>query len=144
VDWAAILDLQSLLTKEKYLAGLPPFKARQMDDLRKICRAGKGEWWGAWAAENGQLLADMGVFFNSGGNSCLQLVETHPAYRRQGIGAKLLHWVTRRALSQPECKRVVIQAEADSGGQAFYAQSGAVIVENTVELTLPDRIPSYL
>jgi GNAT superfamily N-acetyltransferase len=137
-EWAEALRLQQLVATKKYLAGHPPFKVRQMAAFRSLCQAGLGEWWGAWMAEGpdqGRLVADMGLFFDSRGNSCLQQVETHPGFRRRGIGKQLLHQVTRRAFGRNGVRRLVIQAEADSPGDAFYARMGGRVVERTIELT---------
>ena len=131
-DWAQVLELQTLVAKEKYHAGTGDFKQPQMRDYRILTQRGIGEWWGAWY--EGKLVADMGIYACEDGLSCLQLVETHPDYRRRGFSRQLMCEVTRFALGPMQARSVVIQAEAGTNAERFYRKAGGRLSEYTVEL----------
>lgn len=97
------------------------FRTRQMARYRAMANKGKGAWYGAFEGE--RLVADLGIFTRENLGR-YQSVETHPDFRRQGIGGTLV-WRSA-ALAQRDfgVQAFVIVAEADSPAERLYHYLG--------------------
>ncbi|MGQ5523239.1 GNAT family N-acetyltransferase [Chitinimonas sp. PSY-7] len=97
------------------------FKRAQFANYRRMVDAGLGHRFGAW--RNGALLAELGIFANENGLARYQNVCTHPAWRRQGIAARLVYESGRWALAELGAHTLVIVAD-ESGPQRLYRSLG--------------------
>ncbi|HKX43071.1 MAG TPA: hypothetical protein VJO99_18075, partial [Burkholderiaceae bacterium] len=68
------------------------FRERQMARYGAMERAGLGRWFGVFTDDGQTLVADCGLF-TDGTLGRFQHVSTHPAWRRRGLCAALIHAV---------------------------------------------------
>jgi GNAT superfamily N-acetyltransferase len=97
------------------------FKERQMESYRSMTVAGMGEWFGAFSGED--LVADLGLF-HDGDLARYQSVETHPAYRRQGIAGNLVYRAGMYVFDRFAVGTLVIVADKDSAASRLYRSVG--------------------
>lgn len=107
------------------------FRRRQMNRYREMSHAGLGEWYGAFLDE--KLVADLGVF-HADGIGRFQTIQTHPAFRRRGIGAALVTKSARLALDEHDLQQLVIVAEEGLAPQRLYESIGFEIAERQIGL----------
>lgn len=100
------------------------FKRRQATAYRALAERGAGDWWGAFLGD--ELVADCGLFF-TGSLGRFQSVGTHPAWRRRGICAALIHEVSRRGLARGHT--LVMVAGTDEPAERIYRSVGYVPTE---------------
>jgi RimJ/RimL family protein N-acetyltransferase len=112
-------------------AGYALFKQRQMARYRDMAAAGLGAWFGVFIG--GQLVADSGIFHHQE-LARFQEVETHPDYRRRGIGGTMVYAAARYALAHFDIQTLVIVADRDSAPARLYASIGFETTEQQVGL----------
>jgi predicted GNAT family acetyltransferase len=80
---------------------------------------------GAWvrAFISHQLVANLGIFHNQMLGR-FQSVQTHPDYRRRGIGGMMVFEATRYALTHFGIDTLVIVADIDSAPARLYGSVG--------------------
>ena len=84
-DWQQSLDLGIRCYGDD---GSPEYRDRRTAARRRLTRAGRGAWFGAFS--RGRLVAQLGVCDAGGGVARYQHVETDPAARRQGLAGTLV------------------------------------------------------
>ncbi len=109
------------------------FRARRMEEYRRMARAGLGAWLGAFV--EGRLVADLGVFVD-GPVARFQAVETHPDFRRRGICGTLVHAGARHALSVLAAERLVMVADEHYHAARIYESLGFRPTERQLGLEL--------
>jgi GNAT superfamily N-acetyltransferase len=119
-------------------SGYALFKQRQMARYRAMAVAGLGAWFGAFIGE--QLVADAGVFHHRE-LARFQEVETHPDYRKRGIGGTLVYEAARYALAHYGIQTLVIVADRDSAPARLYASLGFEPAEAQVGLEWTPALP---
>lgn len=96
------------------------FHARRAADFR--CRKGAGDWWVA-RTQSGAIAGSMGLYFGRGLGR-FQHVDTHPAYRRQGVCRTLMRHVLADAVENHDYETLVIAVEEGTFTQKLYASFG--------------------
>lgn len=107
------------------------FRRRQMDLYRRMAESELGDWFGAFVGQ--RLVADLGIFKREGVGR-FQSVETHPEFRRQGIGGTLVFEAGRQAMAKHDLDTLVIVAEEESSAARLYESVGFQPVEKQVGL----------
>lgn len=79
-DWRQATALRAACYPDSERGGGAAFIAARMAAERRLTEAGHGSWFGAF--QDGQLMAQLGLFCGDGGIARYQNVETHPAARR--------------------------------------------------------------
>ena len=121
-DWERALVNQVICREPGHdEAGHRVFKQQQMARYREMAAGGLGAWFGAFIGR--QLVADLGIFHNQIVGR-FQLVETHPDYRRRGIGGTMVFEAARYALAHFGIDTLVIVAEMDSAPARLYGSVG--------------------
>ena len=122
LDWEQALANQVICREPEFdEAGYRIFRQRQMARYRAMTAGGLGAWFGAFIGR--QLVADLGIYHNQVLGR-FQSVETHPDYRRQGIGGTLVFEAARYALTHFGINTLVIVADADSAPARLYGWVG--------------------
>ena len=97
------------------------FKQRLRAGCRRWIEAGVASWWGAFDGE--RLIAQCGLV-PCGKLGRYQSVETHPAYRRQGVCGQLMTTVARDGLQRLGLTHLVLAAEVDGPALGLYERLG--------------------
>lgn len=127
-EWTRVLDNQVSSREDGYdEAQYRRFKATQLRGLRNMCRAGLGVWYGAFL--DGQLVADLGVFWDGRGLLRYQSVGTAPASRRQGLCGSLTYFAGEHARAHFQAERLVIVADEHGVARRVYESVGFEDVE---------------
>jgi ribosomal protein S18 acetylase RimI-like enzyme len=131
-DWEQALENQILCRDLEFEeTGYRVFRRRQMDRYRKMVESDLGDWFGAFADE--RLVADLGIFRDEDIGR-FQSVETHPKFRRRGIGGTLAFEAGRQAIAKHNLNTLVIVAEEESSAARLYRSIGFTPVEKQVGL----------
>jgi GNAT superfamily N-acetyltransferase len=131
-DWGQALENQVICREPEFdEVGFRAFRRGQMKRYRKMAATGLGEWYGAFVGK--RLVADAGVFLN-GRLGRFQSVQTHPDFRRRGIGGTLVFESGRQALTKHNLQTLVIVADETSGPTRLYETIGFEQVEEQVGL----------
>ncbi|MEW5958971.1 MAG: GNAT family N-acetyltransferase [Chloroflexota bacterium] len=131
-DWDQALANQILCREPGHEeAGYRLFKQRQLARYQAMAAAGLGAWFGAFIGQ--QLVGDLGLFHRQGLGR-FQEVETHPDYRRRGIGACMVFEASRYALKHFAVETLVIVADHDSAAARLYTSLGFEPTEQQVGL----------
>lgn len=133
-DWMQALENQVACHAAKFPgAEYRRFKARQMEEYRRMAEAGLGAWLGAFL--EGRLVADLGVFAD-GEVARFQAVETHPDFRRRGICGTLVYAGAQHALSALGARRLVMVADEHYHAARIYESLGFRATERQLGLEL--------
>lgn len=127
-DWDAALQLRLTVDRSPHTR---EFNLRRHDELRQLCLAGHGVWFGAFAGS--QMCSGMGVFTDGRGVARMQHVETHPDHRRRGLARVLLHEATAYALTEMKASSVVIVADPGYFAADMYRAVGFVDVHHQTQ-----------
>jgi len=121
-DWAKVLE-HHVLTRPEGFAVTPyrAFKTKRLENFQKLVSMGHGHWYGAF--KGAELVADMGIFHRED-ISRFQEVSTHPAHRRQGICAALVHYVSCAEQAARPGNRMVILADRGEPAERIYKSLG--------------------
>ena len=106
------------------------FDARKLAARRQLTEAGRAAWFGAFAA--GRLMAQLGLVPAGRGLARYQDVETHPAYRRQGLAGTLVWQAGRYGLAELGAARLVIVADPGYHAVRLYESLGFRPAEDQV------------
>jgi RimJ/RimL family protein N-acetyltransferase len=138
-EWEQALTQQVELREPEHdEAGYRRFMQGQMARYRAMAAAGLGTWFGAFVGR--QLVADLGIFHNQELGR-FQSVETHPDYRRRGIGGTMVYEAARYALTHFGIETLVIVADLDSAAARLYASVGFQPTEQQVGLEWWEKDP---
>jgi ribosomal protein S18 acetylase RimI-like enzyme len=96
-------------------------EARQAD-LRRMCEAGYGAWFGAFV--DGRMEAGAGLFTDGSGLARYQSVETHPDHRRRGLASALIQHAGHWGLTELRAATLVIVADPDYHAIDLYRRLG--------------------
>jgi len=133
-DWAAVLEQQVLTRPDGFAeAAYRSFKNKRLSVFRALIGAGHGHWYGAFKGP--ELVADMGIFHREG-ISRFQEVSTHPAHRRQGICAALVHNVSGKEQAARVGNRMVILADRGEPAERIYKSLGYAEIEQMQSVVL--------
>ncbi|MGA9533744.1 MAG: GNAT family N-acetyltransferase [Anaerolineales bacterium] len=121
-EWSAAVENQVISRELEFSEDeYRDFRQRQMARYRQMVESDLGDWYGAFV--DGRLVADLGVFIDEDVGR-YQSVQTHPDYRRQGIGGTLVFESGRQAIGKYGLKVLVIVAELDSRAASLYQSVG--------------------
>lgn len=139
-DFARLVDLwlaqnAALPPDEREGDGHETYCRRTAVTYRSMCEAGWGEWFGAFIDH--RLVASLGIVVRDGLGR-FQIVDTHPAFRRQGLAGTLLVHAGRYGRDQLGATELVITADADDVAKDLYLSVGFRTTEWLTELTLVD------
>jgi RimJ/RimL family protein N-acetyltransferase len=109
--------------------GLRAFCEREMLRMGAMQAAGLGHWFGVFssATDGAGPFAGCGLFRDGVGPGALgrfQAVDTHPAWRRQGLCKALIHAVCRHGFEQMGLETLVIVADPDDVAIGLYESLG--------------------
>ncbi|WP_111720446.1 GNAT family N-acetyltransferase [Homoserinimonas sp. OAct 916] len=135
-DWAAAIALQVANNTEEEPRGYTTFLIRRMATLRALQREGHGAWFGAFAGD--LMVSGCGVFSDGSGVARYQSVDTHPDYRRRGLGATVVHAAGTYALNTLGARTLVIVADPESGADRVYRSVGFTATETETLLEKTD------
>jgi GNAT superfamily N-acetyltransferase len=116
-DWQ-----QSLQLAVRCFGDDGPYLSRRAASRRRITRASRGAWFGAFAA--GRLVAQLGVCDAGQGLARYQDVETDPAARRRGLAGTLVWQAGRYAAEAFGARTLVIVADPAEGAIRIYRACG--------------------
>jgi GNAT superfamily N-acetyltransferase len=121
-EWEWAIENQ-VASRESHFteAGYRLFRQRQMSRYRAMAAEGLGSWYGAFLGD--RLAADLGIFAQ-GPLGRYQAVETHPDFRRKGIGGALVVRSAEHAQRKFGIQTLVIVADADSPAERLYHSLG--------------------
>lgn len=121
-EWRQVIELQLLRNDSNATdAEYRKYKEAQFVDYRKMVDADLGRWFGAF--KQAELVADMGIFFDDTVGR-FQLVETHPAHRRQGICSALVYHVSEWAFEHKPGCQLIIHADLHDVARSIYQNVG--------------------
>ncbi|EAQ67122.1 putative acetyltransferase [Marinomonas sp. MED121] len=118
-EWQEVIHNQlknSGLAKEE-----TGFLEKRFVDYRKMLDKGQGHWF--FAKKDGQILGDLGIFFD-GDNARFQQVGTVKEARNQGVCQSLVCFAGNYCLNKLRMKSLVIVADEGSQAQYIYQKLG--------------------
>ena len=136
-DWAQLAALRIALHEGAPDPLLPQFAEAKAREFRSIAEQARGAWFGAFI--NGRMRCGAGLFSDGSGDARFQNVETHPAFRRQGLASALVHELGVWGLGELGASRLVIVADPDYHAIELYRRLGFADAEQQVML---QRAPS--
>jgi ribosomal protein S18 acetylase RimI-like enzyme len=136
-DWAQVARLHLACDDHGSDPGQRLFNERWLDEVRDLCRRGRGAWFGAFAG--GQMRSGCGIFSDGAGIARFQSVETEPGYRCRGLASQVVHAAGRHALARLGARTLVIVAGAGSAAGRIYRALGFTDAERQVELQRTPR-----
>ena len=107
--------------------GEPLFLTARLAAERTLTEAGHGSWFGAFV--NGQLVAQLGLVTDGSGIARYQDVETHPQWRRQGLGGTLVWRAGQHGLDNLGATMLVMTADPNYVAIRVYRSVGFVDAE---------------
>ena len=132
--WGKVLDHHVLTRPDGFTeTAYRAFKKKRLEIFQALVAAGYGHWYGAFKGD--ALVADMGIFHRDG-ISRFQEVSTHPAHRRQGICAALVHHVSCAEQAARPGSRMVILADHGEPAERIYKSLGYREVEQIQSVVL--------
>jgi ribosomal protein S18 acetylase RimI-like enzyme len=122
--WEQVVALQGAarddrLDEEAYRA----FSRRRLVDLRALFSLGRGGWYVALEAGGAEVVASCGVVVTDA-RGRFQSVDTKAAYRRRGIGSRLVVEAAYRTAGQHGARHLVIAADANYHALGLYESLG--------------------
>jgi ribosomal protein S18 acetylase RimI-like enzyme len=130
-EWEQAIQLQLADEARAPSPGLEAFTRLSFARYRAMAEAGRGAWFGAFLGAS--LAGHLGIFVEDGVGR-FQEVVTHPAYRRRGICATLVHQASLVAFKQLGASELVIVADAGSQASRIYQSVGYRPVERQAGL----------
>jgi GNAT superfamily N-acetyltransferase len=125
-DWRQAADLRAVLS-EGEPGGEPSFLMGRLASERALTEAGHGSWFGAFV--DGQLVAQLGLVTDGSGIARYQTVETHPQWRRQGLGGTLVWRAGQHGLDNLGANMLVMAADPAYVAIRVYRSVGFVDAE---------------
>ena len=133
-DGGAVVDKQVVVDESRFEPwGYREFAQRQVERYAAMQAAGLGHWFGVFARVDGRpvLVASCGLFRASAhaGDPAARLgrfqyVSTHPAWRRRGLCASLVHAVCRHGFETMNLETLVMMADPDDVAIGIYESLG--------------------
>ncbi len=131
-DWQQAVELQVVCREAEFTEGeYREFRQQEMARYREMTSSSRGDWYGAFIGS--QLVSDLGLFHQNN-ISRYQSVETHPAFRRQGIAGTLVYESARQSIAKYSIHTLVIVAEEVSNAARLYGSLGFQPTEKQVGL----------
>jgi GNAT superfamily N-acetyltransferase len=139
-DWRQARELRTACGAADEQADSP--EDHQFIELRTIARrqlaeANRATWFGAFTG--GSLVAQLGLVPLPGSLARFQDVETHPAFRRQGLAGTMVWHAARYGLDELRATTLVIVADHGSPASRVYASVGFEPAEDTIGFALAPR-----
>ena len=131
-DWQASLDLGVRCFGAE---GSQEYLVRRNDARRRLIRAGRGAWFGAFGG--GRLLAQLGVCDAGDGRARYQDVETDPAARRRGLAGTLVWQAGLYARQVMGAATLVIVADPAGEAIRVYRSCGFAGAETLLTFERP-------
>ena len=131
-DWKDCAELQ-VLTRDSHFSyeSYMEFKLAQDLAYKKLIKENRGGRFGAFL--NGTLVADLGIYFESG-LARYQSVVTHPDYRSRGVCGTLVYESGKYALENWPVNTLTMEADPDYHAARIYESVGFLPVENSYAL----------
>jgi GNAT superfamily N-acetyltransferase len=140
-DWEQAVNNQVECREPEFEEGeYRVYRKKQMDRYRNMAASGLGDWFGAFVDQ--RLVADLGLFHDEGVGR-FQSVETHPDFRRRGIGGTLIYRAGRQAKAEYDLHTLAIVAEQASSPARLYESLGFQPREKQVGLEWWPQIDSH-
>lgn len=138
-DWAQAAELRLACADESEQASAEHrlFAARKLAEDRRLCEAGYGAWFGAFA--DGRLRSSAGLFTDGRGLARYQDVATHPGFRGRGLAASVVYEAGRWGLTQLRARTLVIVADPGHHAIRLYRALGFADTERQVQLQRAPR-----
>jgi ribosomal protein S18 acetylase RimI-like enzyme len=134
-DWAQLVDLRLALHEGPPDPVLPQYAAAKGREFRTVAEAGHGAWFGAFI--DGTMRCGAGLFSDGNGLARFQNVETHPAFRRQGLASALVSTLGAWGLAELGASRLVILADPEYHAIDLYRGLGFADAEHQIMLQRP-------
>lgn len=137
-DWARVVRLR--MGQDE---GPPdPFRAEytraRVAETRALTEAGDGIWFGAFV--DGELACTAGLLSDGSGVARFQNVETHPAWRRNGLAAAVVHELSHCGRGELGAEELVIVADPGYHAIGLYRSLGFRDVEHQVLIQRPPQV----
>ena len=121
-EWEARARLSQQLYPQTPEEAFMTFARQKCAQERRLVDAGRGRRFGAFV--DGELVSTAGVVVAEDGVARFQSVETHPAHRRRGLAAAVVHAAGQHALDQLGVRTLVIVADTDGDAIGVYRRLG--------------------
>lgn len=138
-DWAQAAELRLARADESEQTSTEHrlFAARKLAEDRRLCEAGYGAWFGAFA--DGRLRSSAGLFTDGRGPARYQDVATHPGFRGRGFATNVVYEAGRWGLTQLRARTLVIVAGPGHHAIRLYRALGFADTERQVQLQRAPR-----
>lgn len=133
-DWQQAAELRAVLSEGEPGAE-PAFLHARLASERALTRAGHGSWFGAFL--DGRLVAQLGLITDGSGVARYQNVETHPAWRQQGLAGTLVWRAAQHGLDNLGAATLVMAADPQYGAIRVYRSVGFVDAETQIGFDRP-------
>ncbi|WP_285624322.1 GNAT family N-acetyltransferase [Kineosporia sp. NBRC 101677] len=137
-DWAQSVELRLSLHEGAPDPRLPKRAQTRAREYRAVVEAGHGVWFGAFV--DGVMRCGAGLFTDDSGLARFQSVETHPAFRRQGLASALVQRLGRWGLTDRGASKLVIVADPAYHAIELYRRLGFEDIEHQVRLARPEAV----
>jgi ribosomal protein S18 acetylase RimI-like enzyme len=127
----AFVDLQCADGYGFEPAGYRVFRTQRMQRMQAMAAQGLAQWFGLWCG--GVLAADCGLV-RDGALGRFQNVATHPAWRRRGLCAALVHAVSRFGFEQWALDEILMIADPHDVAIGIYESLGYRAIEHEFAL----------
>lgn len=134
-DWQQSFELRLAADDGGHVAATRAFYEQRTADARRLAENGHGAWFGAFA--DGRLAAQLGVFSDGSGIARYQNVETHPAWRRNGLAGTLVWHAGQWAVDQLGARTLVIVADPRANAIRVYRSVGFADAEAQIAFERP-------
>lgn len=134
-DWAQVTDLRIAVHDGPPEPNFTEFAEAKTRELRSLTETGHGTWFGAFV--HGTLRCAAGLLSDGRGVARFQNVETHPAFRRQGLASALIYELGTSGRSELAASQLVIVADPDYHAIELYRRLGFRDTEQQVMLQRP-------
>jgi ribosomal protein S18 acetylase RimI-like enzyme len=136
-DWAQSVELRIRCHDQQppSAADYRGYVTAKAQTNRALVDAGHGGWFGAFI--DGRLVSQMGLLSASPGLARFQSVETHPHYRRRGLGGSLVHHASRYGFDDLAARTLVMVADPDYFAIDLYRAVGFVAAEAQLQIERP-------
>lgn len=133
-DWQQAAELRAVLSEGEPGAESAFLHARLASE-RALTKAGHGSWFGAFL--DGQLVAQLGLITDGSGIARYQNVETHPAWRQQGLAGTLVWRAGQHGLDNLGAATLVMAADPQYVAIRVYRSVGFVDAETQIGFERP-------
>lgn len=131
-DWAQAAELRFATEEAPMTDEHRAFLDGQLAEIRGLCAAGHGSWFGAFV--DGRMCAGAGLFADGSGIARFQNVETHPGFRRRGFASALVHHIGEWGVRELGARTLVIIADPGYHAIGIYRSLGFEDTECRLQL----------